>query len=181
MKGAPRMAPTPIASDASASPPVMIGPRMAITGIRVSGMAVATAASTLPTAPSARFSLCPNHSIPLVNSSAASRMMPSDASRRTTSKPYPPRERATTVIRSPGTIVPGLGAQVLRGIRQQRHMPCALERGAQHPLVAGAGAGLAARLDLRALAEVSAGGGVPPFVGGPRPFVRKNLEPSAGP
>ena len=56
MKGAPRMAPTPISADAPAACPVSTGPTMAITGINVSGMAVATAASTLPTAPSARSS-----------------------------------------------------------------------------------------------------------------------------
>ena len=44
-------------------------------GIIVSGRAVPTAASTDPTAPSASSSLRPNHSMPLVNSSAPSRMM----------------------------------------------------------------------------------------------------------
>ena len=48
--------------------------RIATSGIIVSGSAVPTAARTLPTAPSARFSLWPNHSMPLVNSSAATRM-----------------------------------------------------------------------------------------------------------
>ena len=43
-------------------------------GIIVSGSAVPTAASTEPTAPWARLSLRPNHSMPLVNSSAPSRM-----------------------------------------------------------------------------------------------------------
>ena len=75
MNGAPRMAPVPMACEVSGSPPNSTGPRMAMTGISVSGMAVATAARTLPTAPSARFSLWPNHSIPLVNSSAAIRMI----------------------------------------------------------------------------------------------------------
>ena len=56
-----------------------------MTGIRVSGIAVATAARTLPTAPSARFSRWPNHSMPFVNSSAAIRMIASDATRRTMS------------------------------------------------------------------------------------------------
>ena len=41
-------------------------------GIIVSGSAVPTAASTDPTAPSASSSLRPNHSMPLVNSSAPS-------------------------------------------------------------------------------------------------------------
>ena len=44
-------------------------------GIIVSGRAVPTAARTDPTAPSASSSLRPNHSMPLVNSSAPSRMM----------------------------------------------------------------------------------------------------------
>ena len=56
-----------------------------MTGISVSGSAVATAARTLPTAPSARFSLWPNHSMPLVNSSAASRITASDTMSRTMS------------------------------------------------------------------------------------------------
>ena len=43
-------------------------------GIIVSGRAVPTAARTDPTAPSARPSLWPNHSMPFVNSSAPSRM-----------------------------------------------------------------------------------------------------------
>ena len=43
-------------------------------GIIVSGSAVPTAARTDPTAPSARSSLRPNHSMPLVNSSAPARM-----------------------------------------------------------------------------------------------------------
>ncbi len=45
--------------------------RIATSGIIVSGSAVPTAARTLPTAPSASSSLRPNHSMPLVNSSAA--------------------------------------------------------------------------------------------------------------
>ena len=44
-------------------------------GIIVSGRAVPTAARTEPTAPSASSSLRPNHSMPLVNSSAPARMM----------------------------------------------------------------------------------------------------------
>ena len=85
MNGAPRMAPTPTSAELPGSPPKTIGPTMAITGISVSGMAVATAANTLPTAPSARFSLWPNHSIPLVKSSAPIRMSASDPTSRTTS------------------------------------------------------------------------------------------------
>ena len=56
-----------------------------MTGISVSGIAVATAARTLPTAPSARFSRWPNHSMLFVNSSAATRMTASDPMRRTMS------------------------------------------------------------------------------------------------
>ena len=79
----------PMACDVSGSPPNSTGPRMAMTGISVSGMAVATAARTLPTAPSARFSRWPNHSIPLVNSSAAIRMIASEPIRRTMSTRQP--------------------------------------------------------------------------------------------
>jgi hypothetical protein len=50
-------------------------------GIIVSGSAVPTAASTDPTAPSASWSLRPNHSMPFVNSSAPSRMMTNAAAR----------------------------------------------------------------------------------------------------
>ena len=70
MNGAPRIAPTPTAWVASPPPPKTI----AITGIIVSGSAVPTAASTDPTAPWARLSLRPNHSMPFVNSSAPSRI-----------------------------------------------------------------------------------------------------------
>ncbi len=69
MNGAPRMAPTPMSCE-----PVVWVKRMAMTGIRVSGNAVPTAASTLPTAPSPSSKRRPNHSMPLVNSSAESRM-----------------------------------------------------------------------------------------------------------
>src|SRR6266540_1884368 len=75
---------TPVTNMASVES-MNAAPRMAMTGIRVSGMAVATAASTLPTAPSARFSLWPNHSIPFVNSSAPTRIRPSEASSSTMS------------------------------------------------------------------------------------------------
>ena len=59
--------------------------RIAMIGINVSGSAVPTAASTDPTAPSASSSLRPNHSMPLVNSSAPSRMMSSATTRMTMS------------------------------------------------------------------------------------------------
>ena len=103
MNGAPRIAPTPTASEVSvAVPPRMTGPRIAITGMSVSGMAVATAARTLPTAPSARFSLCPSHSMPFVKSSAAIRMIASEPTSRTmsTSEDYlqwPERSRRPKV------------------------------------------------------------------------------------
>src|SRR6185369_3265060 len=76
MNGAPRIAPTPISSEC-ASPEN----RMAMIGIIVSGSAVPTAANTDPTAPSARPSLRPNHSMPFVNSSAPARMMTKEATR----------------------------------------------------------------------------------------------------
>ena len=69
MNGAPRMAPTPISSPASALPN-----RIAMIGMTVSGSAVPTAARTLPTAPSPRCSLRPNHSTPLQKSSHPARM-----------------------------------------------------------------------------------------------------------
>ena len=80
MNGAPRTAPTPMSSPAS--PDVK---RMAMIGIMVSGIAVPTAARTDPTAPSASSSLRPNHSMPLVNSSAPARMTSSAIRRRPTS------------------------------------------------------------------------------------------------
>src|SRR3954449_6195738 len=70
MNGAPRIAPTPTAWLSSAPPPKAI----AMIGIIVSGNAVPTAASTEPTAPCARSSFRPNHSMPLVNSSAPTRI-----------------------------------------------------------------------------------------------------------
>ena len=62
--GAPTMA--PIATGAACLPSVM----MAITGISDSGIAVATAASTLPTAPWPRPRRRPAHSTALVNTAA---------------------------------------------------------------------------------------------------------------
>src|ERR671923_645899 len=50
---------------------------------------------------------------------------------------------------------PGLGPQVLRGVRQERDVACALECRRQHSLVTRAGSGLSTRLDLRALREVA--------------------------
>src|SRR4051812_15726639 len=70
MKGAPRIAPTPIPCDAEDPAPE----RMAMIGIIVSGSAVPTAARTDPTAPSASSSFRPNHSMPFVKSSAPARI-----------------------------------------------------------------------------------------------------------
>jgi len=44
---------------------------------------------------------------------------------------------------------------VVRGVRQHRHEPSPLQRGGQHALVLRAGAALAARIDLAAVADVS--------------------------
>src|SRR5262245_63769401 len=81
MNGAPRIAPTPTPCEASEPAPVT----MAMIGIIVSGSAVPTAARTEPTAPSASSSLRPNHSIPLVNSSAPARITRNARIRTTTS------------------------------------------------------------------------------------------------
>ena len=48
------------------------------------------------------------------------------------------------------------GPEVLRRVRQQRHVACPLQRDRQLALVRGAGPGLAPRLDLRPLGEVAA-------------------------
>src|SRR5207244_2359930 len=47
-------------------------------------------------------------------------------------------------------------AHVLGGVREQRHVAGALERRGEHPLVLRAGAALAARVDLAAVADVAA-------------------------
>src|SRR5919199_2311767 len=79
--GAPRIAPMPISLAASAAlPPSRAAPIRATTGIMVSGRAVPTAASTLPTAPWLRFIRSPSISTALVNSAAA----PSIAAREIT-------------------------------------------------------------------------------------------------
>src|SRR3954452_8694098 len=77
MNGAPRIAPTPTSLVASPPPPNTI----AMIGIIVSGRAVPTAARTDPTAPSASSSFRPNHSMPLVKSSAPMRMTTNAAAR----------------------------------------------------------------------------------------------------
>src|SRR6476659_7544349 len=80
MNGAPRIAPTPTSFDDSP-----VATRIAMIGIIVSGSAVPTAARTDPTAPSASSSLRPNHSMPLVNSSAPARMTKNAMTRTRTS------------------------------------------------------------------------------------------------
>src|SRR3712207_6631300 len=75
--GAPSMAPTPM------SPAVLLPVKsdaiMATTGMEVSGRAVPTAASTLPTAPSPRFSRSPRISTVLTNKAAATTTATSDS------------------------------------------------------------------------------------------------------
>jgi hypothetical protein len=66
--GAPMIAPTATSSEPAAPP------RIATIGIRVSGIAVPTAASRLPVAPSPRPSRCPAHSTAFVNTSAPARI-----------------------------------------------------------------------------------------------------------
>src|SRR5437870_5508895 len=149
MKGAPRIAPTPISDELLRPDPAKIGPMMAMTGMSVSGIAVAMPASTLPTAPSARFSLCPNHSIPLVNSSAPSRMTSRAPTRIGISTQISLRVSLRAWASGPGS-----GSQVLRSVGQERDLPGALESGRQHALVPGAGTGLAPRLDLCPLGQV---------------------------
>ena len=74
IKGAPNIAPIPT------SVAVPVGAkRIAMRGTIVSGNAVPTAARTLPTAPSERFSFLPSHSIPLVNIFAPARIVYSPA------------------------------------------------------------------------------------------------------
>ena len=80
--GAPRIAPTP--TSPAALLPVNIVATMATTGIMVSGSAVPTAASTLPTAPWPRFSLSPRISTALVNSAAATTMATAESTSSTT-------------------------------------------------------------------------------------------------
>ena len=71
----------PISSD-SAVPTKMI----AMIGIIVSGIAVATAARTLPTIPSLRPIFWPSHSIPFVKSSAPARMTTNETASSTRSR-----------------------------------------------------------------------------------------------
>src|SRR3712207_5697595 len=72
------MAPTPMSPAALA--PVKSDATMATTGIMVSGRAVPTAASTLPTAPAPRFSRSPQISIALVNRAAATTIAAAESS-----------------------------------------------------------------------------------------------------
>ena len=67
--GAPMIAPIATSSDPS------VPPMIATIGISVSGMAVPTAASRLPTAPSPSSSLCPIHSTAFVKNRAPARMI----------------------------------------------------------------------------------------------------------
>jgi len=69
MKGAPRIAPTPISSASG----VFVN-RIATMGMSVSGVAVPSAARMLPVAPSLMRSLMPSHSIPFVKTSAPARI-----------------------------------------------------------------------------------------------------------
>ena len=66
-KGAPTIAPTATSS-------LFVAPIRATTAISVSGIAVPTAASRLPTAPSPSPSRCPIHSTAFVNSRAPARI-----------------------------------------------------------------------------------------------------------
>ncbi len=79
MNGAPRIAPMPMSFEAAV--PVKT---MAMMGMSVSGSAVPTAARTLPTAPSPSSYRRPNHSTPLVKSSADARMIARAMMRSTT-------------------------------------------------------------------------------------------------
>src|SRR5438552_2240329 len=69
MNGAPRMAPTPISSESA-----VFVKRIATTGIKVSGVAVPSAARMLPVAPSLIRSFRPSHSTPFVKTSAPTRI-----------------------------------------------------------------------------------------------------------
>src|SRR5688500_12035767 len=72
------------------------------------------------------------------------------------SDPKTPAAKPPTSIRSPASTARGLGAEVLGCVREQGHVAGALQGDRQLALVAGAGAGLAARLDLGPLREVAA-------------------------
>jgi hypothetical protein len=67
MNGAPSMAPIPISPADCGSLPAKTAPRIATIGIMVSGRAVPTAASTLPTLPWLSPSRSPRISTALVN------------------------------------------------------------------------------------------------------------------
>ncbi len=76
-----------------------------------------------------------------------------DARRRSATRRSP---ASGTARRDPLGHGAALGAEVLGRVRQQRDVAGALERDGQLALVPGAGAGLAARLDLGALGQVAA-------------------------
>jgi len=89
MNGAPRIAPIPISPAVSGSRPAKTAARMATTGIMISGKAVPTAASTLPTASCPRLRRPPRISIALVKNEAATTIVPSAiAYSRNTGKGY---------------------------------------------------------------------------------------------
>src|SRR5215212_8697681 len=79
--GAPRIAPMP--TSPAALLPVKIDATMATMGIMVSGRAVPTAASTLPTDPWSRSSRSPRISTALVNSAAATTMATAESTSST--------------------------------------------------------------------------------------------------
>src|SRR5450759_2811301 len=158
MNGAPRMAPTP--TSPPAAPPERT---MAMNGIIVSGRAVPTAASTEPIAPSLRLSFRPNHSMPLVNSSAPKRMTANETTSSRMSNSASgvrcvrhARPALWGTSRPTGAQVLKLWASVLRRVRQEGDDAGALECHGQLSLVARARAGLAARLDLGAFRKVAA-------------------------
>src|SRR6185312_8374242 len=123
MNGAPRIAPTPISSECS-----WPENRIATIGIIVSGSAVPTAASTEPTAPSASPSFLPNHSMPLVKSSAPARMTKNETSRIS-------RSIAALACQKPDDHARGDDHQDQQ--RHRDHAPLAAapeaDRGAHHP------------------------------------------------
>src|SRR5215210_5175546 len=102
--------------------------------------------------PTASLSGRPN---PIVRSGTIRIPPPSPRSEPNTPAATPPASIRTPIATSGvgGTL---LGAQVLRRVRQERDVSRPLQRHRQLALVAGAGTGLAARLDLRPLGKVAA-------------------------
>src|SRR5512140_2808982 len=122
MNGAPRIAPTPISSEWA--PAVNT---IAMIGIIVSGRAVPTAASTEPTAPSARPSFRPNHAMPFVNSSAPARMTRKAIARMTRSNTSAPRDPGRDAGRDDDEDQPGDHGHALLALPhvadERRHDP----------------------------------------------------------